>query len=114
MEDVASFVEIPRILREIAGFEGEVSSLPCTVSLLRLTFAVPEDVVETSAILGTGDSAGADEDDFHTFKRQKNELDRDEKREEKMKRPGNLNTGVGVVKVSGKLASVPSKKVVHF
>jgi zinc finger CCHC domain-containing protein 9 len=37
-------------------------------------------------MFGTGREAGPDEDDFHTFKRRKSEVDRDEKQEVKFKR----------------------------
>ena len=36
-------------------------------------------MVEKTAFLGTGTEAGADEDDFHTFKRKSAEVDKEQK-----------------------------------
>ena len=40
----------------------------------------------TTVFVGTGQEGGADEDDFHTFKRRTLEVDKAEKVEEKVKR----------------------------
>ncbi|KAG6861936.1 hypothetical protein C0995_009886 [Termitomyces sp. Mi166 len=79
---------------------------------VRITF---EDYVETKDILGIGDAAGADEDDFHSFKRQKIEIDRFEKHDEKEKRAraGHLATQSNTLR-STKCTSLPSKRVVYF
>ncbi|KAH7913282.1 hypothetical protein BJ138DRAFT_657062 [Hygrophoropsis aurantiaca] len=69
-----------------------------------------------TTLLGTGKDTGADEDDFHTFKRRNAEVDKDEKRDEKTKRIVDIKAGVhtGIVKAFGKPSIVASKKVVHF
>jgi len=68
-------------------------------------------------VIGTACGAGADEDDFHTFKRTTIELDRAEKREERVKKMMEVKKGVvsGVV-VRAHNAPVASakKKVVVF
>ncbi|KAG6877896.1 hypothetical protein C0993_002561 [Termitomyces sp. T159_Od127] len=74
-----------------------------------------KDIIETSDIIGTGDTIGADEDDFHSFRRQKGEIDRSEKHEEKEKRlqrhrlasQSNKNQAT-------KHVSLSSKRVVYF
>ncbi|KAH7923147.1 hypothetical protein BV22DRAFT_1015989 [Leucogyrophana mollusca] len=70
----------------------------------------------TITMFGTGRDAGADEDDFHTFKRRNAEVDKDEKREEKTKRLVDVKAGVhtGTVKAFGKPPAAAPKKVVHF
>ncbi|KII92610.1 hypothetical protein PLICRDRAFT_103776 [Plicaturopsis crispa FD-325 SS-3] len=70
----------------------------------------------TAILLGTGQEAGADEDDFHTFKRRRVEIDQDERQEEKAKRALDVKAGVhsGVVKSFGRPAPPASKKVVYF
>ncbi|KAF8070055.1 hypothetical protein FPV67DRAFT_998730 [Lyophyllum atratum] len=55
-------------------------------------------VVDTSAILGTGISAGADEDDFHSFKRHTDEVNRDDKDREKAKRRATLDADSGIIR----------------
>jgi len=40
-------------------------------------------VVEKTTFLGTGAEAGADEDDFHTFKRKFGEVDKEQKAAER-------------------------------
>ncbi|KAF8212169.1 hypothetical protein K438DRAFT_1708431 [Mycena galopus ATCC 62051] len=69
---------------------------------------------EDSAMLGMGREAGPDEDDFHTLRRRKNEVDRDEKQEVKMKRAVDVKVAAhsGVVKPFGNV--VKPKKVVFF
>jgi zinc finger CCHC domain-containing protein 9 len=42
--------------------------------------------IDNSAVLGTGHEAGADEDDFHIFKRQTTAINREERKEEQTKR----------------------------
>ncbi|KAJ7109442.1 hypothetical protein C8R44DRAFT_802528 [Mycena epipterygia] len=73
------------------------------------------DSTEDSVVFGVGREAGADEDDFHAFKRRKTEVDRDEKQEEKLKRLVDVQTGAhsGIVKAFG-INSVKPKKVVFF
>ncbi|KAG5729773.1 hypothetical protein E4T56_gene935 [Termitomyces sp. T112] len=74
-----------------------------------------KDDAETKDILGIGDTAGADEDDFHSFKRQKSEPDRSGKREEKEKlaRGECFPTQLGIARAT-KHTSLPSKRVVYF
>jgi len=67
------------------------------------------------AVLGVGREAGADEDDFHIFKRQTTEMDRGEKREQQQKRllRNGADTQTSIVKSVGN-ESKPTKKVVYF
>ncbi|PPR04375.1 hypothetical protein CVT26_004213 [Gymnopilus dilepis] len=66
-------------------------------------------------LVGTGDAAGADEDDFHLLKRKTTEIDRDEKKEAKVKQMLDIRTGKhsGVVRAFGSVQA-PPKKVVVF
>ncbi|KAF7985057.1 hypothetical protein HWV62_8907 [Athelia sp. TMB] len=70
-----------------------------------MLYAPAEDVV-----------AGADEDDFHTFKRRTAQIDREERTEEKTKKMLDLKAGAlsGIVKAYGKPAVPPKKKAVVF
>lgn len=68
------------------------------------------DVVDSATIIGIDANLGADEDDFHSFKRRKSELERREKQDENTKR--NMNVEVGAA--SGPAAISKPKKVVHF
>jgi len=60
--------------------------------------------------------AGADEDDFHAFKRRTAQVEKDEKKEEKAIRSMEVKAGVhsGVVKAFGKQSVASTKKVVYF
>jgi len=49
-------------------------------------------VVEKTAFLGTGVEAGADEDDFHTFKRKSAEVDKEQRAVERMQKSRLKNT----------------------
>ena len=73
-------------------------------------------MVDLAAVFGTGLEAGPDEDDFHTFKRKTDQVDRDEKQETKMKQMLELRTGAhsGVVKAFGNIPAMAKKKVVVF
>jgi len=64
-------------------------------------------------MFGVGRETGADEDDFHTLKRRKTEINLDEKQE--MKRAVDARAGAhsGIVKPFG-TNPVKSKKVVFF
>ncbi|KAJ7774904.1 hypothetical protein B0H16DRAFT_1880092 [Mycena metata] len=75
-----------------------------------------QDSTQDSVMFGTGREAGADEDDFHTFKRRKVEVDHDEKQEVKMKRLVDIKAGAhtGIVKPFGANPAKPVKKVVFF
>ncbi|KAJ7046848.1 hypothetical protein C8F04DRAFT_211898 [Mycena alexandri] len=75
-----------------------------------------QDSTQDSVMFGTGREAGADEDDFHTFKRRKVEVDYDEKQEVKMKRLIDVKAGAhsGIVKPFGTNPVKPIKKVVFF
>ena len=68
-------------------------------------------------LVGTGGEAGADEDDFHTFKRVNAEVDKAEKAEERAKRRAEVKVGAhsGVVKAFGDAPpATKKKKVVLF
>ncbi|KAI0637792.1 hypothetical protein C8Q77DRAFT_1087895 [Trametes polyzona] len=76
-----------------------------------------KEVTANTVLLGTGREAGADEDDFHTFKRVTAEVDKAEKAEERAKRRAEVKVGAhsGVVKAFGDTpAVVKKKKVVVF
>ncbi|KAI0676848.1 hypothetical protein C8Q78DRAFT_1149198 [Trametes maxima] len=75
-----------------------------------------KEVAATTVVLGTGREAGADEDDFHTFKRINAEVDQAEKAEERAKRRAEVKVGVhsGVVKAFGNAAPATKKKKVVF
>jgi hypothetical protein len=62
-----------------------------------------EGVNTSTTVFGTGADAGADEDDFHTLKRRRAEVDRDERTEERVRKMANVKAGVhsGVVKAFG-------------
>ncbi|CAL1706267.1 unnamed protein product [Somion occarium] len=74
-----------------------------------------KDITPSTAFFGTGREAGADEDDFHTFKRRTAEVSHEEKVEEKLKKMRNVKVGAhsGVVKSFGPTVVKP-KKVVSF
>ena len=59
---------------------------------------------------------GADEDDFHSFKRRAKEVSRDEKGENKLKRMQVIKQGAysGVVKAFGNASGIKPSKVVTF
>jgi zinc finger CCHC domain-containing protein 9 len=67
-------------------------------------------------IIGTASGTGADEDDFHTFKRTTIALDRAERREEATKKMLAVKKGVvsGVIVRSGNVPIPSAKKVVMF
>ena len=70
-----------------------------------------------TAVFGTGREAGADEDDFHTFKRKNVEVDREVQSEEKSRKMAAVRVGKhsGAARVFGP-APPPAKpkKVVTF
>ena len=82
----------------------------------RLTWRDVTEVAATTLFVGTGHAAGADEDDFHTFKRTTVEVDKSEKAEMKAKKKAAVKVGAhtGVVKAFGGVPSEKKKKVVFF
>ncbi|KAJ6496739.1 hypothetical protein C8R47DRAFT_356338 [Mycena vitilis] len=72
-----------------------------------------QDNTEDSAMFGLGREAGADEDDFHTLKRRKTEVDRDEKL---LKRAVDVKIGAhsGIATVGINPAQKKTKTVVFF
>lgn len=71
----------------------------------------------TATFLGTGQSAGADEDDFHTFKRRNADIDRDIKKDERAKKRADVKFApyTGTVKAFGTPVGNSAKvKVVYF
>lgn len=74
------------------------------------------EVTATTVLVGTGGEAGADEDDFHTFKRVNAEVDKAEKAEERAKRRAEVKVGAhsGVVKAFGDAPPATKKKKVVF
>jgi len=77
---------------------------------------IREKVTDPTTVLGTGREAGADEDDFHTFKRRTTEVEHDEKQETKLKEMLDVRSGAlsGAVKASGNFPPPARKKVVVF
>ncbi|KIP06997.1 hypothetical protein PHLGIDRAFT_71798, partial [Phlebiopsis gigantea 11061_1 CR5-6] len=69
----------------------------------------------TAVFIGTGGGAGADEDDFHTFKRKTAEVSREEKFDDRRKKLAGMKVGAlsGVVKSFGQVTHKP-KKVISF
>ncbi len=67
-------------------------------------------IESSTAVFGIGKEAGADEDDFHIFKRKTREVERDGRREEKVKKMMDVKAGVhsGIVKPFGKIMT-PSR-----
>ncbi|KAF8971225.1 hypothetical protein BDZ97DRAFT_1651625 [Flammula alnicola] len=76
---------------------------------------VRQKVTDPTMVLGTGREAGPDEDDFHLFKRRTTEIERDEKKETKLKEMLDIKAGAlsGAVKAYGNVPP-PKKKVVVF
>ncbi|KAG2132601.1 hypothetical protein BD769DRAFT_1448469 [Suillus cothurnatus] len=71
----------------------------------------------TATFVGTGQSAGADEDDFHTFKRRNADVDRDMKKDERAKKKADVKLAsyTGTVKAFGTPVGNSAKvKVVYF
>jgi len=68
-----------------------------------------------TTIFGTGGGAGADEDDFHTFKRKNAEVSKDEKKEDRRRKrlDGKAGLHTGTVKAFGgnQVSSKPKKAV---
>ena len=73
-------------------------------------------MTDATTVLGTGREAGADEDDFHMFKRRIIEVERDEKQEAKLKEMLDVRAGAlsGTVKAFGNVPASVRKKVVVF
>lgn len=71
--------------------------------------------VASAAFFGTGQEAGPDEDDFHTFRRKNAEVDREAMGEERVRKMAKVRAGKhsGIVKAFGDLPVKP-KKVVMF
>lgn len=69
-----------------------------------------------SRIFGIGKEAGADEDDFHVFKRKNAEVSNDEKDENKQGNRAEVQAGVHVDRLKRRLPGTPAKvkKVVYF
>ncbi|KZT29184.1 hypothetical protein NEOLEDRAFT_1154191 [Neolentinus lepideus HHB14362 ss-1] len=69
----------------------------------------------SAPLIGTGHQVGADEDDFHIFKRRTAEIELEEKQAEKARRLANVKVGVhsGAVRAFGKAAPA-QKKIVLF
>jgi len=74
-----------------------------------------QDNVDTLAVIGAGDQLGADEDDFHTFRRRKHEVEKSLAREETKQKLFQTKTSAhsGVSKAFGTTPKA-AKKVVNF
>ena len=73
------------------------------------------EVTSKTLFVGTGRGAGADEDDFHTFRRKTVEVSRDESRDERRIKKADIKVAAhsGVVKSFGQ-APAKTKKIVTF
>jgi zinc finger CCHC domain-containing protein 9 len=73
------------------------------------------DNVDTLAVMGANDQPGADEDDFHSFRRRRQEVEKETVYQEKKTRLPQVKhgTGSGIAKPFG-TAVKPVKKVVFF
>ena len=78
------------------------------------TFTDLSAVHDSAAVVGMNREAGADEDDFHTFKRTTTELERIERLKERERKDLGVKKGAisGIVVKSGNVPS--TKKVVVF
>ncbi|KAG7099058.1 hypothetical protein E1B28_000933 [Marasmius oreades] len=67
-------------------------------------------------VIGVERDIGGDEDDFHIIGRRKQELDKEEKRDEKIHKSMNIKVGAqsGVMKSCGKVTAPQAKTVVYF
>lgn len=74
-----------------------------------------QDNVDALAVIGTGDQLGADEDDFHTFRRRKHEVEKSLAREESKRElfQTKIGTHSGATKTFGAPPKA-TKKVVNF
>ncbi|KAH8118915.1 hypothetical protein DFH11DRAFT_1722506 [Phellopilus nigrolimitatus] len=75
-----------------------------------------KDNVPNTVVLGTSNDTGADEDDFHTFKRMSAEVDFEERHETRAKKKADVKMGV-MSKTVKSFASAPlagAKKVIFF
>lgn len=73
------------------------------------------EVASNTLFLGTGRDAGADEDDFHTYKRNSTQLNKEEKGDQRRKRLQDVKVGAytGTIKPYGQVPAHKSK-VVNF
>ena len=83
-----------------------------------LTNALPSllvEVIASKTLIGTGAEAGADEDDFHTFRRKTLEITKEEKADDRRRKQQTVKVGAhsGVVKAFGRPLQ-KSHKVVNF
>ncbi|KAI0030780.1 hypothetical protein K488DRAFT_79454 [Vararia minispora EC-137] len=74
------------------------------------------DINAGSVFLGIGREAGADEDDFHTFRRKNVQVDRELQGEERIRKSAKVRAGKhsGIVKAFGFVPQAKAKKVVNF
>ena len=71
-------------------------------------------MTDPKTVLGTGRDAGADEDDFHIFKRNTTAIERDEKHDAKLKEMLDIRAGAlsGSIKATGAFPQSKKKAVV--
>ena len=74
------------------------------------------EVASAKLFVGTGQAVGADEDDFHSFKRRTSEVNKEERGQDRLKRLQALKQGAhsGVVKSFGQAPIAKPRKVVTF
>ena len=113
MEVAVSCVVIHSILQKIVGYEHEASFFFVVGS--QRTLSCLAGSMESSAILGTGHEAGADEDDFHIFKRQTTAIDREEKQLEQTRRLLRVESGAQSINANP-IGTTPKPpiKVIYF
>ena len=73
------------------------------------------EVIASKTLIGTGAEAGADEDDFHTFRRKTLEITKEEKADDRRRKQQTVKVGAhsGVVKAFGRPLQT-AHKVVNF
>lgn len=90
--------------------------IPTTYTFVELRLIYLIDTVKPTLVLGLDQDLGADEDDFHSFKRRKTEVDKSEQRD--VKQMGQVKMGVmsGVFTAAPARAGPPQrqKNVVYF
>lgn len=109
-----NFAETRPTWRRIVASENKVRSC-CSDLHSSLTYLIRLSVTDPTTVLGTGRDAGADEDDFHMFKRNTTAIERDEKHDTKLKEMLDIRAGAlsGSIKPTGIVPQL-KKKIIVF
>lgn len=115
MEVLVNFVVKKRTWLKIANYGSEVCTSPLRAVVFILINYIDVDNADTLALMGTSDKPGADEDDFHTFRRNRHEIEKEAIEQEKRTRllQGKVGARSDIVKPF-RTAPIPTKKVVFF